>query len=218
MQPVPPKATPSVDKGLSEAEREALKARVREREARQSERLREQAAQPDEDAVPPDLLEALQQLGATGRAGLVAALDATRAFRSLLSADFSLARSALGRTLAFTGVAIAFGASSWLLLMAVVISVLNRQFGMGLTAAVLTTALASCLVTWFAGWQAMRYFEHTRMQATRRQLARLGIGELADFMPTAESAESARQTARHPPRDANGQPPKDERGVEVTPP
>ena len=33
--------------------------------------------------------------------------------------------------------------------------------------------------TAIAGWMAMRYFEHTRMKATRRQLARLGIGELA---------------------------------------
>ena len=37
------------------------------------------------------------------------------------------------------------------------------------------------------GWMAMRYFEHTRLQATRRQLARLGIGELSGFMPDAGS-------------------------------
>ncbi|MBB1060902.1 phage holin family protein [Lysobacter spongiae] len=164
-------------------------------------------------------MEALQQLGATSKAGAKAALDATKAFRSLVSADFSLARSALGRTLAFTGVAIAFGASAWLLLMAALIAVLSGPFGMTITGAVLVTAIMSCLVTWFAGWQAMRYFEHTRMQATRRQLARLGIGELADFMPEMDSARSARHSARdEPPAGPDGKPPRDERGVEVTPP
>ncbi|WP_246373062.1 phage holin family protein [Marilutibacter spongiae] len=219
MQPVPPKATPPVDKGLSDAEREALKAEVRAREAARRARLKAEAERPDDDGPEPDVVEALQQLGATSKAGAKAALDATKAFRSLVSADFSLARSALGRTLAFTGVAIAFGASAWLLLMAALIAVLSGPFGMTITGAVLVTAIMSCLVTWFAGWQAMRYFEHTRMQATRRQLARLGIGELADFMPEMDSARSARHSARdEPPAGPDGKPPRDERGVEVTPP
>ena len=59
----------------------------------------------------PDLAESLRQLGATGRATWTAGRDAASAFRILLSADVSLARSAFGRTLAFTGVAIAFGAA-----------------------------------------------------------------------------------------------------------
>ena len=39
------------------------------------------------------------------------------------------------------------------------------------------------LINALAGWLAMRYFDHTRFKATRRQLARLGIGELAGLMP-----------------------------------
>ncbi|RZA15670.1 MAG: phage holin family protein, partial [Lysobacteraceae bacterium] len=76
---------------------------------------------PDEPTAKPqaapDLGEALHALGADSRAGLKAASDSLKALRILVAADFSLARSAFGRALAFTGVAIAFGASAWLLLM-----------------------------------------------------------------------------------------------------
>ena len=44
--------------------------------------------------------EAVRQLGATGRATWTAGRDASKAFRILLAADVSLARSAFGRTLA----------------------------------------------------------------------------------------------------------------------
>src|SRR4051794_31183193 len=60
--------------------------------------------------------ESLRALGATSRATWTAGRDAGKAFRILLAADVALARSAFGRTLAFTGVAIAFGTSAWLLL------------------------------------------------------------------------------------------------------
>ena len=73
--------------------------------------------------------ESLRELGSTGRATWEAGRDAAKAFRILVSADISLARSAFGRTLAFTGVAIAFGASSWLLLMAALISWLSLGLG-----------------------------------------------------------------------------------------
>ena len=48
--------------------------------------------------------------------------------RSLVAADISLARSAFGRTLAITGVAIVFGASAWLLLMATLVVLLNGHW------------------------------------------------------------------------------------------
>lgn len=167
----------------------------------------------------PDLGESLRQVGAAGRAGLGAASDAAKAFRSLLSADVSLARSAFGRTLAFTGVAIAFGASAWLLLMATLIVFLNGQFGWSWALALLVTALLSLAITAVAGWQGIAYFEHTRLQATRRQLARLGIGELADFSPEAGSAASSRDvTENAPPETTDGQPVKDKQGIDVTPP
>ena len=171
------------------------------------------------DALPPDLLEAMRQIGATGRASLGAAGDTAKALRTLVVADVSLARSALGRSLALSGFAIAFGASAWLLLMATLVVFLSRQLGLPWSAALLIPAVLSVATTIAAAWLAMRYFEHTRLQATRRQLARLGIGELADFMPSPDSPESARNASRRgPARDTERQPVKDERGVDVTPP
>ena len=170
-------------------------------------------------APAPDLSESLRQVTDAGRAGFSAATDAAKAFRTLLAADVSLARSAFGRTLALTGVAIAFGASAWLLLMATLVVFLHRQLGWSWSAALLTTAVLSLGITAISAWQGIRYFEHTRMQATRRQLARLGVGELADFTPEAGSVASTRDvTANAPPADADGKPVKDERGIDVTPP
>lgn len=167
----------------------------------------------------PDLGESLRQVGAAGRAGFGAVSDAAKAFRTLLAADVSLARSAFGRTLAFTGVAIAFGASAWLLLMATLIVFLNGQLGWSWALSLLVTALLSLAITGVSAWQAMRYFEHTRLKATRRQLARLGIGELSDFTPEAGSAASTRDVTRNaPPETADGRPIKDELGIDVTPP
>lgn len=171
------------------------------------------------DALPPDLLEAMRQIGATGRASLGAAGDTAKALRTLVVADVALARSALGRTLALSGFAIAFGASAWLLLMATLVVFLSRQLGWPWSAALLVPALLSVLTTAIASWFAMRYYEHTRLQATRRQLARLGIGELAEFMPSPDSPVSARAASeRKPPRNGDGAPAKDEQGIDVTPP
>lgn len=171
------------------------------------------------DALPPDLLEAMRQIGATGRASLGAAGDTAKALRTLVVADVALARSALGRSLALSGFAVAFGASAWLLLMATLVVFLSRQLGWPWSAALLVPALLSVLTTAVAGWFAMRYFEHTRLQATRRQLARLGIGELAEFMPDPQSPVSARAAAAHtPPGHGRGTPAKDEQGIDVTPP
>lgn len=168
---------------------------------------------------PPDLAESLRQVGAAGRSGLGAASDAAKAFRSLVSADISLARSALGRTLAFAGFAIAFGASAWLLLMGTAIAVLRGSFGWSWTMAMLACAAVSLVAAAIAAWVASRYFEHTRLKATRRQLARLGIGELADLVPPPGSAQSTRQATENlPDHDAGGGPMTDGRGVPVTPP
>lgn len=179
----------------------------------------EQEAQSRSAGPKPDLSEALRELGATGRAGLGAASDAAKALRILVSADISLARSAFGRTLAFTGVAIAFGGSAWLLLMAMTTALLHDQLGWSWTLSLATCAVLSVAITVFAGWQAMRYFEHTRLQTTRRQLARLGIGELEDFVPKPSSPESARDaTEKHPPEGPGGEPLKKGLGVDITPP
>jgi len=168
----------------------------------------------------PDLADTVRQLGQSGRAGLAAANDAAKALRILVSADISLARSAFGRTLAFTGVAIAFGASAWLLLMATVTAVLHEELGWSWGLSLGICAAVSLVATAIGGWMGMRYFEHTRLQATRRQLARLGIGELSGFMPTpgsSASAEAAAEVVTEKSENGEG-PPKKGLGIDVTPP
>ena len=155
---------------------------------------------------------------ASGRSSLGAVSDASKAFRSLVAADVSLARSAFGRSVAFTGLAIAFGASAWLLLMASAVVLLREQVGLSWIVALLACAGLSLLVCVLSGWGAMHYFEHTRMKATRRQMARLGFGELADFTPTPGSARSAKDIENADLTTASGHPVKDEVGVPVTPP
>lgn len=120
--------------------------------------------------------EAFRQVGTAGREGLSAALDSGRALRNLVLADVALARTAAARALAWTGVAIAFGASSWLLLMAALIALMQR-LGWSWLASLSLAAGLSLLITGIGIWQTLRYFEYTRLDATRRQLARLGLGD-----------------------------------------
>ena len=170
-------------------------------------------------SAAPDLGEAIRDVGAAARAGLSEAGNAAKAFRSLVAADVSLARSAFGRTLAFTAGAIVFGVVAGLMLSAAIVMGLSRGLGLPFWASMLIVAAVCSLVTGFAGWRAMRYFEHTRMKATRRQLARLGIGELADRTPEPDSPQSTKQaTETMPTTEANGAPLKDEQGIDVTPP
>jgi hypothetical protein len=176
---------------------------------------------PGRESLREDLhrIEAdIKALGDSGRATWKAGRDAGKAFRVLLSADISLARSAFGRTLAFTGVAIAFGASAWLLLMAALVSWLSLRLGWPWAASLLATGVLSLAVAGFSGWSASRYFEHTRLQATRRQLARLGLGELAAYMPDAGSGASTREAADRVTDTASATPLKKGLGVDVTPP
>lgn len=166
----------------------------------------------------PDLAESLRQVRDAGRAGLGAANEAAKALRILIGADLSLARSAFGRALAYTGVAVAFGGSAWMLLMAALTAVLHDALGWSWTLSLAICALLSIAVTAFGIWRAIGYFEHTRMQATRRQLARLGIGELADFLPDPDSDESTRQAAARVAEATADAPVKKGMGVDVTPP
>lgn len=170
-------------------------------------------------ADAPGIDATLRGLHDEGRAGLKAASDAAKALRILVAADISLARSAFGRTLAFTGIAIAFGASAWLLLMAAMVAAMQVA-GLSWMLALLIAAALSIGATVAATWAAIHYFEHTRMKATRRQLARLGIGELADFMPDASGAQSSEAAAeRVAEAEAQaGAPPKKGLGIDVTPP
>jgi uncharacterized membrane protein YqjE len=179
-------------------------------------------AQPDAGkpgaAPAPDLAESLREVRSAGRAGLKAANDAAKALRILISADLSLARSAFGRALAYTGVAVAFGGSSWMLLMAALTAVLHDGLNWSWTLSLSVCALLSLAVTAVGIWGAMHYFEHTRLQATRRQLARLGIGELADFMPDPGSPVAAEDAAERLAETTSDKPVKKGLGVDVTPP
>ena len=97
-------------------------------------------ARPEPPQAAPGIEETLRGLREEGRAGLKAASDAAKALRILVAADIALARSAFGRTLAFTAVAIAFGASSWLLLMAAMIAAMQAA-GLSWLASLLIAAL-----------------------------------------------------------------------------
>ena len=167
--------------------------------------------------APPDLGEALHALGADSRAGLKAASDSLKALRILVAADFSLARSAFGRALAFTGVAIAFGASAWLLLMGAMIAAMQAA-GISWLVSLLIASGLSIAITVSAVIMAMRYFEHTRLKATRRQFARLGFGELADFMSGADSAASTAEAAERAAAANADAPASKGPGVDATPP
>ncbi len=102
-----------------------------------------------------------------------------RSLRRLASVDFALARSAFGRALAWSGVAIVFGASAWLLLAATLIALLH-SLGLSWLTALLITSVVSLAVTAYAIWRVSYFFHHTGMHATRRQLSRLGLFDEVD--------------------------------------
>lgn len=157
----------------------------------------------DAPSTPPDLAEALRTLRDSGLSGLGATGDAARALRDLVAADISLARSAAGRSATFAGVAVMFGVSAWLLLMTAVIVVLSNIVGLPWWLSLGGCGTLSAVFAWLALRKAEDYFEHTRLKATRRQLARLGLGELADLVPRAGEPGSARDAAAPPAADGD---------------
>ncbi|MDR2872206.1 MAG: phage holin family protein [Xanthomonadaceae bacterium] len=128
-----------------------------------------------DDAAAPSLEESLRQFGAAGRESLMAAFGTGRAFRRLLLADIALARAGLGHACAWACVAAVFGCTSWLLLMAVFVLVL-QSLGLSWLTSMLSAALLSLSVTVLAAWKASRYLRYVRLDATRRQLAKWGVG------------------------------------------
>jgi hypothetical protein len=172
------------------------------------------------ERATPGIADALKELGDTGRATWSAGREAASALRILVSADISLARSAIGRALAMTAVAIVFGASAWLLLMAALIAWLSIDVGWAWWFSLLLCGGVSLVIAGLGAWLGIRYFEHTRFKATRRQLARLGIGELASMMPSPGSGKTAKEGADDVNKtvDGNGGKLKKGLGVDVTPP
>lgn len=130
----------------------------------------------EEPGPERDLLDAFREVGTAGRSGVAAVRQAGESLRALVAADIALARNALGRAATFIAVAIVFGATAWLLLMAALVGVLVSLLHWSWPLALFVVALVNLAVTALAAWRAAEYFEHTGMKATRRQLARLGIG------------------------------------------
>ena len=124
-------------------------------------------------ATPP-LDESIRAIGAAGRATLSAHGDSLRALRALFSADVALARSALGRGLAWAGVAVVFGASAWLLATAAGVALMQR-LGLSWLASLSVAALFNLAITGLAAWRTSRFFDYMGLHATRRQLSRMGL-------------------------------------------
>ena len=125
-------------------------------------------------SAAPDLGEAIRDVGAAARAGLSEAGNAAKAFRTLVAADVSLARSAFGRAMALTGVAIVFGASAWLLATAAGVALMQR-FGLSWLASLSIAAVFNLAITALAAWRTSRFFDYMGLHATRRQLSRMGL-------------------------------------------
>ncbi|SEL51148.1 hypothetical protein SAMN05428989_1813 [Pseudoxanthomonas sp. GM95] len=138
-----------------------------------SEADHDRAAQPD---PPPSLDESLRNVGKAGKEGLGSAVDTARALRSLILADFALARVSLARAMVWMSIAAVFGVSSWLLLMGALIALLQR-LGMSWLTSLSIAAGLSLLITALGVLKTLSYFEHTRMDATRRQLKAMGFGD-----------------------------------------
>ena len=130
---------------------------------------------PSADAAP-DLVDAAKNIGNATREAGKSAWQVATSLRSLVAADLALSRSAFGLTLAYVGVAIALGASAWLLLMGLMVVVL-QSFGLSLLWALALPALLSSAGAALCAWLASKVFDDTQLRATRRQLARLGLAE-----------------------------------------
>lgn len=161
-------------------------------------------AAPDDGPAParPSLGESIQDVGQAGRDALGASASALRALRALVSADLALARSALGRGLAWAGVAVVFGASAWLLATAAAVALMQR-LGLSWLTSLSIAALFNLAVTGLAVWRTARFFDAMGLHATRRQLSRMGLfdeyDDDDDTPPAAAGAAPPATPAQAPP-------------------
>ncbi|MFT4196543.1 MAG: phage holin family protein [Pseudoxanthomonas sp.] len=128
----------------------------------------------------PSLHDSLRRIEREARAGLGAGVDALRALHRLVLADFALARLGLARAAVWLAVTVVFGASGWLLLMATLIALLREVIGLSWLAALAIATALSLAVTALGVWRMRHYFDLSRMDATRRQLHALGLGDMDD--------------------------------------
>ena len=147
-------------------------------------------------ATPP-IDETIRQVGQTGREAISATADSLRALRGLLSADIAMARSAMGRALAWTGVAVVFGASAWLLATAAAVALMQRM-GLSWLSALSVAALFNVVVTALAAWRTSRFFDYMGLHAPRRQLTRMGLFQEDDEDDDAPAPETPPAAAAAP--------------------
>ncbi len=150
----------------------------------------------------PHLDESIRRVRAAGKGTLDSGVDSLRALRKLVSADFALARSALGRAIAWCAIGVVFGASTWLLAMAAAIALL-QSWGLSWLASISIPTLLSLIVTAIAAWRVSVFFDYAGMHATRRQLARLGLfnendEDDEDTAPAAADRANAATTSGRP--------------------
>jgi hypothetical protein len=155
---------------------------------------------PDHDAAPgddatPSLDESLRRVGKAGKDSLSSAVATARSLRRLVLADFALARASLARAMVWMSVAAAFGVSSWLLLMGALIALLQRM-GLSWLGALSVAAGLSLAITALGVWQTLRYFGFSRMDATRRQLKAMGLGDDDEEEEAGPEARSAAEQLR----------------------
>lgn len=129
------------------------------------------------DEPPPELQQAAKDLGQAGIEVGRSAWGVVRHFRTLLAADLALSRVAFGVTLAWAGVAIVLGASAWLLAMVSVVLWLQSTGWVGWQGAVLIPAIVSAAGGAVCVRFAAKAFADTSLNATRRQLVKLGMAE-----------------------------------------
>ena len=122
----------------------------------------------------PHLDESIRRIRAAAKETASSGLDSGRALRKLISADFALARSALGRGLAWAAVSVVFGASAWLLATAAGVALMQR-FGLSWLASLSIAAVFNLAITALAAWRTSRFFDYMGLHATRRQLSRMGL-------------------------------------------
>lgn len=126
----------------------------------------------DDRAKAQGIDEALRELNAARRETVDAARGTVGALRQLAAADFALARSAVGRGLAWAGMAALLGSSAWLLLTGVLVAGLHA-LGLDWVWCLLIVAAAYLAGVGICVWRMRGYLDHIGMQATRRQLSRM---------------------------------------------
>ena len=112
------------------------------------------------------------------------------ALRRLAAAELNLSRHAAGRSVVWLAVAIVFGASFWLLLMAGTVVLMHDKLGWSWLVCFWVAALVSLLITLVGALRVRHYFGFTGLKSTKLELARFGIGEEDDDEPDAKPSFS----------------------------